>query len=106
DVVIAPTALLQARAGPELRWRTLRAFDDGSVAGALPEPSPATPIVPQEIDASESAAEAARAWAGSSLWRSASPTGWIAGEWDPPRRIVRVEVLADRAGGLTPPGIP
>ena len=105
DLVIAPVADLQALAGPDLRWRMLRAFDDGSAAVAVPEPSPAATIVPSKVDASDSIPEAAGAWAGSSPWRSASAMGWIAGEWDRPRRIVRVELLADPSGGFTPQGV-
>jgi len=105
DLVIAPFAELQALAGPELRWRMLRAFDDGSAAVAVPEPSPAATIVPSKVDASDSIPEAAGAWAGSSPWRSASATGWIAGEWEPLRRVVRVEMSADPSAGFTPQGI-
>jgi hypothetical protein len=107
DVVVGPSAELEALAGPELRWRMRRAFDDGeaAVAAAFPDRPEGTPVVPSKVDASEAAPDAARAWAGSSPWRSASATGWTSGEWDRPRRIVRVEVVSDAAGGLTPQGV-
>jgi hypothetical protein len=105
DVVVGPSAELEALAGPELRWRMLRAFDDGAAAVAFPDRPSWAPVAPSRVDASEAAPDAARAWAGSSSWRSASPMGWTSGEWDRPRRIVRVEVVSDAAGGSTPQGV-
>src|SRR5262249_38341221 len=90
---------------PDLRWRLLRAFDDGSAAVAVPEPNPAALVVPTTVAASDSSDAAARAWAGASAWRSARAEGWIAGEWGAPRPGGRGDRLSDGIPGFTPQGI-
>lgn len=106
DLVVGPAADLEAVAGQGMRWR-VRTFDDRSTATAVafPDPPSGTPVVPSKVEASEAVAEASGAWAGSSPWRSAGPEGWISGRWDRPRPIIRIELVADAAGGFTPQGV-
>jgi hypothetical protein len=87
-----------------LGFRLLREFDDGS--DALGVAAPARPslerVVPTAAAASHDPGHSLGPWLGASSWRSPEGGAWISGEWAVARRIERVEVVSDEAGGLRP----
>ncbi len=107
DVVVGSAADLEDTTRQGLRFRVVQRFTDGAEVTdvAVPEPGPALLVLPATVEASEDEAGAARAWSGTGSWRSATGTGWLAGGWEAPRVVTRVELAADAARGFTPQGV-
>ena len=101
DLVVAPREELTP-----LGFRLLREFDDGS--GVLAVAAPARPslerVVPSATAASHDTDRSSGPWQGTSSWRTTGPEAdaWISAEWPEPRRVERVELVSDEAGGLKP----
>jgi len=99
DLVVAPREELSA-----FGFRLLREFDDGS--GALGVAAPERPslerVEPSAAAASHDPDHSLGPWLGASSWRSPGGSAWISGEWPAARRIERVEVVSDDAGGMRP----
>jgi hypothetical protein len=107
DVVASSTAALRALSEQGLSFHAIRVFGEGEDATALgfPEPPPLVPLLPDRVDAAGDAKDAAGLWSGTSGWRTADTEGWIAAEWDAPRAIARIDLVADASGGFTPLGV-
>jgi Dolichyl-phosphate-mannose-protein mannosyltransferase len=108
DLVVAPASELASLAAQGLAVHATRTFDDQSgavTAVALLEPASGTRVQATDWDASDNASAAPGPWRGGASWSSAQAEGWLSGRWDLPRRVVRVDVVADAAVPFTPAGV-
>jgi hypothetical protein len=107
DLAAAPRGELDALAAQGLAWRAVRAFGEGPDATAIgfADPPVVSAVIPTSVEASDDAAAAAKVWAGAGAWRTDRGDGWIAGEWERPRSITRVDLAAVPGIDFAPQGV-